>query len=104
MQVLIQLGESLISEFDGSEADTAVASCFARMQLPERDHGLAVLLTGSISSLQYAIATGERRFSIWNPSMIPIKVLLTACLVLMLLQTISLAIKHAATIRGTSLS
>lgn len=65
---------------------------------------LAVLLTGSISSLQYAIATGERRFSIWNPSMIPIKVLLTACLVLMLLQTISLAIKHAATIRGTSLS
>jgi TRAP-type mannitol/chloroaromatic compound transport system permease small subunit len=65
---------------------------------------LAVLLTGSISSLQYAIATGERRFSIWNPSMIPIKVLLTACLVLMLLQTISLAIKHTATIRGTSLT
>jgi TRAP-type mannitol/chloroaromatic compound transport system permease small subunit len=65
---------------------------------------LAVLLAGSISSLQYAIATGERRFSIWNPSMIPIKVLLTASLVLMLLQTISLAIKHTATIRGTSFS
>ena len=35
---------------------------------------LAVMLMGSISSLQYAIATGERRFSMWNPSMIPIKV------------------------------
>ena len=65
---------------------------------------LAVMLMGSISSLQYAIATGERRFSMWNPSMIPIKGLMTACLALMLLQTISLAIKHTATIRGTSLS
>lgn len=65
---------------------------------------LAVMLTGSISSLNYAIATGERRFSMWNPSMIPIKALMTACLVLMLLQTISHAIKHTATIRGTSLS
>ena len=65
---------------------------------------IGVLLTGGISSLQYAIATGERRFSIWNPSMIPIKVLMVACLILMLLQTISLAIKHAAAIRGTSLT
>lgn len=65
---------------------------------------LAVMLTGSISSLNYAIATGERRFSMWNPSVIPIKALMAACLVLMLLQAISLAIKHVATIRGTSLS
>ncbi len=65
---------------------------------------LAVMLTGSISSLNYAIATGERRFSMWNPSMIPIKALMAVCLVLMLLQTVSLAIKHVATIRGTSLS
>jgi len=63
---------------------------------------LAVLLTGSISSLRYAIATNETRFSIWNPSMIPIKALMTACLVLMLLQSVSLLFKHFAAIRGKS--
>lgn len=61
---------------------------------------LGVLLAGSISSLQYAIATNEKRFSIWNPSVIPIKALLTACLVLMLLQAFSLVIKHIFTLRG----
>ena len=61
---------------------------------------LTVMLWGSISSLNYAIDTGERRFSMWNPSMIPIKTLMTACLVLMLLQTISLVFKHWATLRG----
>ena len=61
---------------------------------------LVVMLVGSISSLQYAIETGERRFSIWNPSVIPIKPLLTLCLVLMLLQSFSLVFKHIATLRG----
>lgn len=65
---------------------------------------LAVLLIGSISSLQYAIATGERRFSMWNPSMIPIKTLMVACLVLMILQSISLVFKHIGTLRGADLS
>ncbi len=37
---------------------------------------LSVMLIGTISSLQYAIETGERRFSMWNPSMIPIKALM----------------------------
>ncbi|WP_075218023.1 TRAP transporter small permease subunit [Mongoliimonas terrestris] len=60
---------------------------------------LGVLLAGSISSLQYAIATGERRFSIWNPSVIPIKALMTACLVLMMLQAIALVFKHVAALR-----
>ncbi len=32
---------------------------------------LVTLLMGGISSLEYAIATGERRFSVWNPSVIP---------------------------------
>ncbi|MDX5349212.1 MAG: TRAP transporter small permease subunit [Paracoccaceae bacterium] len=64
---------------------------------------LVVMLIGSISSLQYAIETGERRFSIWNPSVIPIKALLTACLVLMLLQAFSLVFKHIATLRGEHL-
>lgn len=61
---------------------------------------LGVMLVGSISSLQYAIETNERRFSIWNPSTIPIKALLTLCLVLMLLQAFSLLFKHIATLRG----
>ena len=64
---------------------------------------LGVMLVGSISSLQYAIETNEKRFSIWNPSVIPIKALLTLCLVLMLLQSFSLVCKHIATLRGERL-
>ncbi len=65
---------------------------------------LGVMLWGSISSLTYAIETGERRFSIWNPSMIPIKALMVGCLVLMLLQAVSMAFKHVATLRGEPIS
>jgi TRAP-type mannitol/chloroaromatic compound transport system permease small subunit len=61
---------------------------------------LGVMLVGSISSLKYAIETNETRFSIWNPSMIPIKALMVACLVLMVLQAIALAIRHACALRG----
>lgn len=61
---------------------------------------LATLLIGSISSLRYAIETGERRFSMWNPSMIPIKALMVACVALMILQAISLVFKHLMTLRG----
>lgn len=64
---------------------------------------LSVMLVGSISSLQYAIATNERRFSMWNPSVIPIKALLTVCLVLMLLKAFALVFKHIATLRGKPL-
>ncbi|MCS0505000.1 TRAP transporter small permease subunit [Ancylobacter mangrovi] len=64
---------------------------------------LGVLLAGSISSLAYAIATDERRFSIWNPSVIPIKSLMVACIVLMLLQALALFFKHVATLRGEEL-
>lgn len=65
---------------------------------------LVVTLIGGISSLQYAIETNERRFSIWNPSVIPIKALLVVCLVLMLMQALSLVFKHVATLRGEQLS
>lgn len=61
---------------------------------------LAVLLIGSVSSLEYAIETNERRFSMWNPSMIPIKALMVGCLVLMLLQAVALVFRHVATLRG----
>jgi TRAP-type mannitol/chloroaromatic compound transport system permease small subunit len=65
---------------------------------------LCVLLFGSVSSLGYAIETGERRFSMWNPSMIPIKILMVACIVLMLLQSLSILFKHIATLRGETLA
>ncbi|OUS31312.1 C4-dicarboxylate ABC transporter permease ['Osedax' symbiont bacterium Rs2_46_30_T18] len=61
---------------------------------------LVVMLIGSISSLQYAIETNETRFSMWNPSMIPIKILMVCCCVLMILQTISMIIKHITGLRG----
>ena len=61
---------------------------------------LGVLLAGAISSLKYAIATDERRFSMWNPSVIPIKALMVFCLVLMLLQAFSLVFKHIAVLKG----
>ncbi|AUH33952.1 TRAP transporter small permease subunit [Paracoccus tegillarcae] len=65
---------------------------------------LGVMLAGSISSLRYAISTDERRFSMWNPSVIPIKALMVFCLILMLLQAFSLVFKHIATLRGETLT
>lgn len=65
---------------------------------------LGVLLAGGISSLIYAIETNEKRFSIWNPSVIPIKALMVICIVLMLMQAFSLVFKHIATIRGKELA
>ncbi|PZX04707.1 TRAP-type mannitol/chloroaromatic compound transport system permease small subunit [Celeribacter halophilus] len=65
---------------------------------------LVVLFIGSISSLNYAIATGETRFSMWNPSMIPIKSLMVGCIGLMIAQTLSEFFKHIAALRGESLT
>lgn len=62
-----------------------------------------ILLIGGVASLSYAIDTDERRFSMWNPSMIPIKALMVGCLVLMFLQTVAEALKHVAALRGVSL-
>ena len=65
---------------------------------------LVVTLIGGVSSLMYAIETNERRFSIWNPSVVPIKALLVVCLVLMLMQAVSLIFKNIAILRGEQLS
>lgn len=65
---------------------------------------LSVLLFGSVSSTIYAIETGETRFSMWNPSMIPIKCLMVGCIVLMLGQAVSLIFKNIATLRGQALA
>ena len=67
-------------------------------RLSHRGKTLMDLVT--ISSLDYAIDTNETRFSMWNPSMIPIKSLMVACIVLMILQTISQIFKHINDLRG----
>lgn len=60
---------------------------------------LVVLFIGSVSSLEYAVETDERRFSMWNPSMVPIKALMVVCLALMILQAVSEVFKHLAVLR-----
>ena len=64
---------------------------------------LGTFLVGGIASLQYAIETGERRFSMWNPSVVPIKSLMVVCTVLMLLQGVSILFKNVAVLRGKPL-
>ena len=65
---------------------------------------LVCLLIGSISSTMYAIEYGQRKFSQWNPSMIPIKVIMVCGIVLMLLQVISTFFKDWAIVRGKDIS
>jgi len=61
---------------------------------------LGVMLRGSLSSLSYAISTNERLPPPWAPSLIPIKVLMVTCIVLMLLQCLALFFRHVAAARG----
>ncbi|MEI5677815.1 MULTISPECIES: TRAP transporter small permease subunit [unclassified Mesorhizobium] len=93
--VRMDLWYSGLSERGKAKVDLATIGCMIFY--------LGVLLAGSISSLQYALTTNERRFSIWNPSVIPIKSLMVVCLVLMLMQAVSLVFKHIATLRGEDL-
>ena len=61
---------------------------------------LGVLLYGAIDSTQYSIQYGERSYSAWRPYMWPIKVIMCAGFVLMLLQSTCELIKDIAKIRG----
>lgn len=65
---------------------------------------LVCLLIGAISSTIYAIEIGQRKFSMWNPSMIPIKVIMVIGIALMLLQAIATFFKDLARAKGTTLS
>lgn len=64
---------------------------------------LGVVLWGGISSLQYSWATNQRLPSLWAPSLVPIKVLMVICLVLMLLQCLAIFFKDFAKARGKEL-
>ena len=65
---------------------------------------LVCLLVGSISSTLYAIEYDQKKFSQWNPSMIPIKVIMVFGIVLMLLQAISTFFKDLAKAKGQEIS
>ena len=65
---------------------------------------LVTLLYGSISSLEYAIEYDQRKFSQWNPSMIPIKIIMLFGIVLMLLQSVSMFFKDLAKAQGKTIS
>ena len=64
---------------------------------------LIVLLIGSISSTMYSIETNQRLFSMWNPSVIPIKIIMVFGIILMLLQAISTFFKDLARARGVEM-
>ncbi len=65
---------------------------------------LIFLLIGSISSTAYAIEYDQHKFSQWNPSMIPIKVIMVIGIFLMLLQSISTFFKDLAKAKGIELA
>ena len=65
---------------------------------------LVVLLIGSISSTIYSIETNQRLFSMWNPSVVPIKLIMVFGIILMLLQSISTLFKDIAKARGIALT
>lgn len=65
---------------------------------------LGALLFGSISSTIYAIETGQRKFSMWNPSMVPIKCIMVFGITLMLLQAFSMLFKDIAKARGQAIT
>jgi TRAP-type mannitol/chloroaromatic compound transport system permease small subunit len=84
------------SERNKARLDVATSGCMLFY--------LGCLLFGSISSTIYAIETGQRKFSMWNPSMIPIKVIMVTGIVLMLLQAISMLFKDIAKARGEAIT
>jgi TRAP-type mannitol/chloroaromatic compound transport system permease small subunit len=65
---------------------------------------LVCLLVGAISSTMYAIEYDQRKFSMWNPSMIPIKLIMVFGITLMLLQAVSTFFKDLAKARGREMS
>ena len=65
---------------------------------------LIVLLIGCLSSTIYSIETNQRLFSMWNPSVVPIKLIMLFGIFLMLLQTLSTFFKDLAKARGLELA
>jgi TRAP-type mannitol/chloroaromatic compound transport system permease small subunit len=73
-------------------ADTITALCLITF--------LVVMLAGGISSTQYALEYGQRAATSWRPPLAPIKIVMCAGLLLMLLQAIAFFFRDLATVRG----
>lgn len=65
---------------------------------------LLCLLFGAISSTQYSLEYNQRTFSLWNPQIAPIKIVMTFGIILMLLQAFSTFFKDLATALGRRVS
>ncbi len=85
-----------VSEKTKAKLDVATSGCLLFY--------LGCLLFGSISSTIYAIETGQRKFSMWNPSMVPIKLIMVFGIVLILLQAVSMLFKDIAKARGQAIT
>lgn len=83
-----------------SERNKARMDCFTAIFLVVY---LIVLLIGSISSTIYSIETNQRLFSMWNPSVVPIKLIMVFGISLILLQAFSTFFKDLAKVRGVKL-
>ena len=64
---------------------------------------LAFLLYGGWSSTAYALQYDEQSYSAWAPYMAPIKIVMCAGILLMLLQTIATFFRNVAEARGRPL-
>lgn len=61
---------------------------------------LVVLFMGSLSALDYAVEYGQKSYTPWGPSLIPIKVIMAIGILLILLQAIAEWFKDLAKARG----
>lgn len=61
---------------------------------------LVVLFWGGVSSTEYAITYNQKNYTAWAPVLWPIKSIMTAGILLMLLQTIAQFFKDVAAARG----
>lgn len=73
-------------------ADTLTAVCLLVY--------LAVMLVGGIGSTHYALSFDQRNYSAWAPPLAPIKIVIVAGLVLMLLQATAIFLRDLGRLRG----
>lgn len=64
---------------------------------------LIIVLYGGISSTEYALKYDERSYSAWAPRMAPIKIVMCAGIVLILLQAVAVFFRNVAEARGEPL-
>jgi TRAP-type mannitol/chloroaromatic compound transport system permease small subunit len=76
-----------------SDRTKAMVDCFTILALL---FYLGVLLWGGIESTAYSIEVGERRRGLWRPYMWPVKAIMVAGIVLMILQVSAILVRDMA--------